>query len=89
MCGDTGRDGRTMRIEGNSIHHTFSRCTTVHGSHNVFVSAVHHFFHGKQALKKGKRENENGARVFGCFLIPRHKLDRTLDTGQKQKQFFF
>ena len=38
MCGDTGRDGRTMRIEGNSIHHTFSRCTTVHGSHNVFVS---------------------------------------------------
>ena len=38
MAHDTVRDGKVQVVRGNSIHDTFSRCVTIHGSHNVTVS---------------------------------------------------
>ena len=37
MCEDTVRDGKQQILHSNSIHNTFARCTTIHGSHNVSV----------------------------------------------------
>ncbi|KAF0301652.1 Cell surface hyaluronidase [Amphibalanus amphitrite] len=46
MCLDTSSKG--VYIRKNSIHHTFSRCLTIHGTHNVTVEnnmAFDHFGH--------------------------------------------
>jgi hypothetical protein len=37
MCHDTDSDGTNPLISGNSLHHLFSRCVTIHGSHGVHV----------------------------------------------------
>jgi len=37
MCHDTDADGTNPLIQSNSIHHCFSRCVTIHGSHGVHV----------------------------------------------------
>ena len=38
MAFDTVRNGVKQIVKGNSIHDTFSRCVTIHGSHNIIVS---------------------------------------------------
>ena len=48
MAHDTRRDGKSMKISGNSIRDSFSRCITIHGSHHVQVVdnvAKNHFGH--------------------------------------------
>ena len=48
MAHDTSRGGVPSIISDNSIHDTFSRCITVHGSHNVELRnnvAFNHFGH--------------------------------------------
>jgi len=37
MCKDTDSEGVNPVVQGNSIHHCFSRCVTIHGTHGVHV----------------------------------------------------
>jgi hypothetical protein len=38
MCYDTDEDGTNPIVKSNSLHHLFSRCVTVHGSHGIHVT---------------------------------------------------
>ncbi|KAF0314127.1 Cell surface hyaluronidase [Amphibalanus amphitrite] len=59
MCLDTSE--KDVYIRGNSIHHTFSRCLTIHGTHNVTVHdnvAYHHMGHCFFLEDGGEQHNE-------------------------------
>ena len=58
MCLDTSSKG--VYIRKNSIHHTFSRCLTIHGTHNVTVDnnmAFDHFGHCYFLEDGGEQDN--------------------------------
>ena len=58
MCLDTS--SKEVYVRKNSIHHTFSRCLTIHGTHNVTVDnniAFDHFGHCYFLEEGGEQDN--------------------------------
>jgi hypothetical protein len=45
MCHDTDEDGTNPIVKSNSLHHLFSRCVTVHGSHGIHVTVSRLILH--------------------------------------------
>ncbi|KAF0297088.1 Cell surface hyaluronidase [Amphibalanus amphitrite] len=59
MCLDTSE--KDAYVRNNSIHHTFSRCVTVHGTHNLTVEgniAYHHLGHCYFVEDGGEQHNQ-------------------------------
>ena len=80
MCLDTS--GKDVYIRSNSIHNTFSRCVTIHGTHNVTVEdniAYHHLGHCYFVEDGGEQDNKFignlGLSTRTGTLLPTDKVD--------------
>jgi len=77
MCHDTDDGKPNPLIQSNSIHHCFSRCVTIHGSHGVHVkdnvahdTYGHCFFLEDGGEKRTVFEGNLGLTTRNGYLVP-------------------